>query len=34
MHFEPIKPEETTIKTNKIAFHVENRVQIYTAGRA
>jgi hypothetical protein len=32
--FERIKPEETTIKAEKIAFHVENWVQIYTFGRA
>jgi hypothetical protein len=34
MHFELTKPEETPKKTEKIAFHVENRVQIYPIGRA
>jgi hypothetical protein len=34
MYFELTKPEETPKKTDKIAFHVENWVQIYTSGRA
>ncbi len=34
MRFELTKPEETPNKTEKIAFHVENWVQIYASRRA